>query len=101
MAEHRSVCKMYDEVYMGNPGAVPYCKKDGELEPDCLNCNKLEYNPAEFFNRKKSKQDKYEGKWIKADDTFWCVRCSNCGELGYKDFKFCPQCGSRNILKGS
>ena len=37
--KYRTNCKMYDEVYMGNPGAVPWCKIHG-LEPDCENCTR-------------------------------------------------------------
>ena len=34
---YKTDCKMFDRVYMGNPGAVPWCKIRG-VEPDCDSC---------------------------------------------------------------
>lgn len=46
------------------------------------------------------------GRWINLEKTkykgqslpFWGrYKCSECGEYGQEDFKFCPNCGARMV----
>lgn len=33
------------------------------------------------------------GRWIKTD--FYFEKCSNCGDLGLRGFRYCPNCGAK------
>lgn len=44
---YRTECTMFDEVYMGNPGKVPYCNERDQFEPDCTNCERPNVTQAD------------------------------------------------------
>ena len=44
---YRTECTMFDEVYMGNPGKVPYCNERDQFEPDCTNCKRPNVTKAD------------------------------------------------------
>lgn len=37
-----------------------------------------------------------QGYWIKTD--FYFEKCSNCGDLGLRGFRYCPNCGAKMDL---
>ena len=68
----------------------------------CQNCENFEPKKQTNADRLRAMTDEeLAGEWIKGEDTFWWVRCSSCGNLGYEEYNFCPYCGKRNVLKGS
>ncbi len=44
---YRTECTMFSEVYMGNPGKVPYCNERDKFEPDCTNCERPNVTKAD------------------------------------------------------
>lgn len=89
-------CKYFSMEYVGNPGKVPACNKNGVLEAfDCADC---QYGFVEFV-------PVAHAKWVFSHMLYDFV-CSRCGAkpnyyVAQKDpfedpdFRYCPYCGAR------
>ena len=74
----RTECTMFSEVYMGNPGKVPYCNERDQFEPDCTNCKRPNVTKADKIRSMTDEElDKFLG------DVQWDV-ANYCGGVTQK-----------------